>query len=326
MLTEFYDGPEYEVHITASAKDNLVAPNGFNVTLIENKSDDGTVVQSYNLYSCRFASHDLVPWHLSDQYVRFKVERKILKYDGKTKQIFANHRYFDASPSGKGIEIHIKTESAHEDMLLSCVDNRSHQTLFMPQIQAISLDEALMMVSPYLDNSEKIYVESVVYDTNPTMDEEWLMAVVNDHNMYMKEAINEARKGLSEGGIPIGCVIVKDGIVVGRGHNRRIQEGSAILHAEMDAIESIGRKPASYYKDTVLYTTLSPCSMCSGAILHYNIPCVVIGEDDTFKGEEDLLRSRGILVEVLHNITCRELLQDFVRSDQKLWQEDISQD
>ncbi|MDJ0650666.1 MAG: nucleoside deaminase [Xenococcaceae cyanobacterium MO_188.B19] len=137
------------------------------------------------------------------------------------------------------------------------------------------------------------------------------------------EAIHEAKKGLIEGGIPIGSVIVKNGKIVGRGHNRRVQKGSAIFHAEIDALESVGRQPASFYRDVTLYTTLSPCIMCTGAILLYKIPQVIVGENKTFLGEEELLRSRGVKVEVLSNETCFQLMQDFILKNSVLWNEDI---
>src|SRR5579884_4355517 len=121
---------------------------------------------------------------------------------------------------------------------------------------------------------------------------------------FMAEAIAEAEAGLAEGGIPIGSVLVHQGKILGRGHNRRVQNGSAILHGEMDALENAGRLPASVYRESVLYTTLSPCSMCSGAILLYGIPTVIVGENKTFMGEEELLRSRGVMVEVLQNAEC----------------------
>jgi cytosine deaminase len=140
---------------------------------------------------------------------------------------------------------------------------------------------------------------------------------------FMLEAIKEAKLGLTEGGIPIGSVIVKDGNIIGRGHNRRVQKLSAILHAEMDALENVGRQPASFYKDVVLYTTLSPCSMCTGAILLYKIPRIVIGENKTFMGEEELLKSRGVEVEVLEDETCYTLMQDFIFKNSLLWYEDI---
>jgi cytosine/creatinine deaminase len=140
---------------------------------------------------------------------------------------------------------------------------------------------------------------------------------------YIKAAIEEARQGVQEGGIPIGSVLVGGGAIIGRGHNRRIQRGSAILHGEMDALENAGRQPASVYRECVLYTTLSPCPMCSGAILLYGIPRVVVGENRTFMGEEDLLRERGISVTVLQNPECIELMQQFIDQRPTLWNEDI---
>lgn len=140
---------------------------------------------------------------------------------------------------------------------------------------------------------------------------------------FMQAAIDEARRGLAEGGIPIGSVIVHDGRIIGRGHNRRVQNGSAILHGEMDAFENAGRQPASVYHQAVLYTTLSPCAMCSGAILLYGIRRVVVGENKTFMGEEELLRSRGVTVEVLQDETCIGLMRDFIAAHPALWNEDI---
>src|SRR5437016_10702899 len=142
----------------------------------------------------------------------------------------------------------------------------------------------------------------------------------------MKAAIEEAEKGLREGGIPIGSVLVHKGRILGRGHNRRIQNDSAVLHGEMDALENAGRQPASVYKDSVIYTTLSPCSMCSGAILLYGIPRVVIGENQTFTGEEELLRSRGISIAVLQDQRCMLLMQEFIRANPKVWHEDIGEE
>ena len=142
-------------------------------------------------------------------------------------------------------------------------------------------------------------------------------------NSFILEAINEAKKGLIEGGIPIGSVIIKNEEIISRGHNKRVQKGSAILHAEMDALENIGRQSASFYQNVTLYTTLSPCSMCTGAILLYKIPHVIIGENRTFMGEEELLRSRGVKVEVLNNETCFQLIQDFIFNNSLLWNEDI---
>jgi cytosine deaminase len=144
---------------------------------------------------------------------------------------------------------------------------------------------------------------------------------MEDH--FLEAAIKEARQGLREGGIPIGCVIVHGSKIIGRGHNRRVQRGSAILHGEMDALENAGRRSAAVYRECVLYTTLSPCSMCSGAILLYGVPRVVIGENRTFLGEEELLRSRGVSVEVLQNEECIQLMREFIQSKPSLWNEDI---
>ena len=140
---------------------------------------------------------------------------------------------------------------------------------------------------------------------------------------FIQAAIEEARQGFAEGGTPIGSVLVHNGVILGRGHNRRVQKGSAILHGEMDALENAGRQPASIYHDSVLYTTLSPCSMCSGAILLYGIPRVVIGENHTFMGEEQLLRSRGVHVDVLQNEECISLMRTFIAEQPELWNEDI---
>jgi cytosine deaminase len=142
---------------------------------------------------------------------------------------------------------------------------------------------------------------------------------------FMQAAVAEARAGLAEGGIPIGSVLVHRGTIIGRGHNRRIQQGSAILHGEMDTLENAGRQPAQVYRDSVLYTTLSPCAMCSGAILLYGIPRVVIGENVTFVGEEDLLRSRGVAVELLQDSTCIALMREFIAQHPALWHEDIGE-
>lgn len=142
-----------------------------------------------------------------------------------------------------------------------------------------------------------------------------------DH--FMQAAIEEARQGLEEGGIPIGSVLVHEGRIIGRGHNRRVQAGSAILHGEMDALENAGRQPASVYQAATLYTTLSPCAMCSGAILLYGIGRVVVGENQTFLGEEALLRSRGVDVTVMQSHDCQALMQHFIASQPQLWNEDI---
>jgi cytosine deaminase len=140
---------------------------------------------------------------------------------------------------------------------------------------------------------------------------------------FMDAAIAEAQAGLAEGGIPIGSVLVHDGRIIGRGHNRRVQQGSAVLHAEMDALENAGRLPAAVYTHSVLYTTLSPCAMCTGAILLYRIPRVVVGENITFRGEEDLLRLRGVEVTVLQDGRCIEMMRRFIREQPVLWNEDI---
>ena len=142
---------------------------------------------------------------------------------------------------------------------------------------------------------------------------------------FMQAAIAEAQAGFAEGGIPIGSVLVHRGAVIGRGHNRRVQQGSAILHGEMDALENAGRQSAEVYRESVLYTTLSPCAMCSGAILLYGIPRVVIGESLTFLGEEDLLRSRGVAVEVLQDSDCIALMREFIAQHPALWNEDIGE-
>lgn len=142
---------------------------------------------------------------------------------------------------------------------------------------------------------------------------------------FMAAALEEARKGLAEGGIPIGSVLVLDGKIIGRGHNRRVQSGSATLHAEIDAIEGAGRQPADVYRRCVLYTTLSPCPMCTGAILLYRIPKVVIGEHDTYEGEEALLRTRGVSVQVLRDDDAKGLMRDFILSHPAVWNEDIGE-
>jgi cytosine deaminase len=140
---------------------------------------------------------------------------------------------------------------------------------------------------------------------------------------FMQAAIEEARKGLAEGGIPIGSVLVHEGRILGRGHNRRVQQGSAVLHGEMDALENAGRQPAAVYRDSTLYTTLSPCAMCSGAILLYGIPRVVIGENRTFMGEEELLAARGVRIELLQDPECIDLMRAFISAHPALWNEDI---
>ena len=140
---------------------------------------------------------------------------------------------------------------------------------------------------------------------------------------FLEAAIEEAQKGFDEGGIPIGSVLVIDGKIVGRGHNRRVQKGSAILHAEMDCLENAGRLSAREYRKATLYSTLSPCDMCSGAVLLYGIPKVVIGENQTFRGPEEYVRSRGVEVEVLNDSKCREMMESFIEKNPELWNEDI---
>lgn len=143
---------------------------------------------------------------------------------------------------------------------------------------------------------------------------------------FLQAAIEEARKGLEEGGIPIGSVLVINGQIIGRGHNRRVQRGSAILHAEMDAVENAGRLTAGDYRQAVLYSTLSPCDMCSGMALLYRIPKIVIGENQTFRGPEDYLRSRGVALEMANNRECVNLMRMFISSQPELWNEDIGVD
>lgn len=144
-------------------------------------------------------------------------------------------------------------------------------------------------------------------------------------DVFMQIAIAEAEQGLQEGGLPIGSVLVHKGKVLGRGHNRRIQQGSTILHGEMDALENAGRLPASIYKESVLYTTLSPCAMCSGTILLYGIPKVVIAENQNFLGEESLLASRGVELEVLNDDGCILMMSNFIAENSQLWNEDIGE-
>jgi cytosine/creatinine deaminase len=140
---------------------------------------------------------------------------------------------------------------------------------------------------------------------------------------FLRAAIEEAEIGLREGGIPIGSVLVHSGRIIGRGHNRRVQQGSAIRHGEMDALENAGRLPSSVYRESVIYTTLSPCAMCSGAILLYGIPTVVVGENQTFLGEEALLRDRGVAVRVIQDRRCIGLMTRFIAEKPELWREDI---
>lgn len=144
-------------------------------------------------------------------------------------------------------------------------------------------------------------------------------------DQFLAAAIEEARKGLEEGGIPIGSVLVHKGEIVGRGHNRRVQNGSAILHGEMDALENAGRRSAQFYQECEIYTTLSPCSMCTGAILLYKIPKVIIGENKTFMGEEALLKGRGVSVEVVDDAECIDMMEQFIANKPNLWNEDIGE-
>src|SRR5579859_4874990 len=158
------------------------------------------------------------------------------------------------------------------------------------------------------------YSFCVIYDSQDAM---------NSADPLLQAAIAEAQLGAREGGIPIGAVIVHHGQIIGRGHNRRVQKGSAMLHGEMDALENAGRRAAAVYRECVLYTTLSPCAMCSGAILLYGIPRVVVGENRTFMGEEELLRRRGVTVEVVQDEECIRMMQEFIARNPKLWNEDI---
>ena len=144
-------------------------------------------------------------------------------------------------------------------------------------------------------------------------------------DQFLQAAIQEARRGLDEGGIPIGSVLVYRGEIIGRGHNRRVQKGSAVLHGEMDALENAGRRAASVYRECTLYTTLSPCAMCSGAILLYGIPRVVIGENQTFRGEEELLRARGVELDIRNDAECIALMAAFITDKPELWNEDIGE-
>jgi cytosine deaminase len=143
---------------------------------------------------------------------------------------------------------------------------------------------------------------------------------------FLLTAIEEAEQGLAEGGIPIGAVLVHRGAILGRGHNRRVQQGSVVLHGEMDALERAGRFPAAVYRECIMYTTLSPCAMCSGAMLLYGIRHVVVGENRTFMGEEDLLRARGVRVDVRQDERCTAMMNDFIAAHPELWNEDIGRD
>ncbi len=150
-----------------------------------------------------------------------------------------------------------------------------------------------------------------------------MQAVTAAERDLLGAAIAEAEQGLREGGIPIGSVLVHRGTILGRGHNRRVQNGSVVLHGEMDALENAGRQPASVYRECTIFTTLAPCAMCSGAILLYGIPRVIVGENATFQGEEELLRSRGVAVEVVQDDACIRLMRDFIARHPTLWNEDI---
>ena len=150
-----------------------------------------------------------------------------------------------------------------------------------------------------------------------------MQAVTGAERDLLGAAIAEAEQGLREGGIPIGSVLVHRGTIIGRGHNRRVQNGSVVLHGEMDALENAGRQPASVYRECTIFTTLSPCAMCSGAILLYGIPRVIVGENATFQGEEELLRSRGLAVEVVQDEQCIRLMREFIARHPTLWNEDI---
>ncbi|MGV8898407.1 MAG: nucleoside deaminase [Burkholderiaceae bacterium] len=151
------------------------------------------------------------------------------------------------------------------------------------------------------------------------------MDQLNQSDQYLCAAIEEAEQGLREAGIPIGSVLVYRDRIIGRGHNRRVQKGSVVLHGEMDALENAGRQTAAVYRECTLYTTLSPCPMCAGAILLYGIPKVIVGENRTFMGEEDLLRDRGVQVDVLQNHECIAMMTDFIQSSPQLWNEDIGE-
>lgn len=148
---------------------------------------------------------------------------------------------------------------------------------------------------------------------------------MKDHQHFLSEAVAEARKGQSEGGIPIGSILVHNGVIIGRGHNRRMQAGSVVLHAEMDALENAGRQPAAVYRECTIYTTLSPCSMCSGAILLYGIPTVVIGENRTFMGAEDWLTQNGVALIRMDNPDCIAMMAHFIKEHPRLWNEDIGE-
>ena len=148
---------------------------------------------------------------------------------------------------------------------------------------------------------------------------------MDNHEFFLKEAIKEAKKGLRNGGIPIGSVLVKEGKIIGRGHNKRVQKDSAILHAEMDCLENAGRLSAEEYSKCVIYSTLSPCEMCTGAIILYKIPVIVIGENSTFKGPENYSKKKGVKIINMNNAECIQLMKEFIKNKPKLWNEDIGE-
>ena len=168
---------------------------------------------------------------------------------------------------------------------------------------------------------------TLVYQSMPKEENSSISPTLSTiHASFMSEAIAEARAGLAEGGIPIGCVLVRHGQIVARGHNRRLQRNSVILHAEMDCLESGGRRTATFYKQCILYTTLSPCTMCSGAIRLYGIPQVVIGENKTFQGDEIILKANNVQIDILNSKECQELLENYIHKNSSIWYEDIGHD
>jgi cytosine/creatinine deaminase len=176
-----------------------------------------------------------------------------------------------------------------------------------------------------MDRQPSIRPEGSAEESKPSSRWRRYTSAVDKHmrDEFMEAAIEEAEQGVREGGIPIGSVLVHRGRIIGRGHNRRVQQGSAIRHGEMDALENAGRQTASVYRESVIYTTLSPCAMCSGAILLYGIPRVVVGENQTFLGEESLLGSRGVSVDVVQDPRCVRLMTTFIQANPGLWNEDI---
>lgn len=176
-----------------------------------------------------------------------------------------------------------------------------------------------------MDDQNRGGTEVFTYIENLVSGGSFYQEASNHMDRFLEAAIEEARKGQSAGGVPIGSVLVIDDQIVGRGHNQRIQKGSSVLHAEMDCLENAGRLTASDYRRAVLYSTLSPCDMCSGAILLYRIPKVVVGENRTFQGPEDYLLSKGVELEIVDNGECWQLMQDFIASNPSLWNEDIGE-